>query len=62
VRPYFRQLRELLQTLEAERPGCLGRRQLSMGMSHDFEIAVQEGSTMVRIGTGVFGARAYAHA
>jgi hypothetical protein len=59
TRPYFSRLRELLQTLEAEKPGCLGQRQLSMGMSHDFEIAIQEGSTMVRIGTGIFGARTY---
>jgi pyridoxal phosphate enzyme (YggS family) len=56
-RPYFARLRELLETLESEQPGCLGRRQLSMGMSHDFEIAIQEGATMVRIGTSIFGAR-----
>jgi len=59
TRPYFSRLRRLLEAVEAERPGCLGRRQLSMGMSHDFEIAVQEGSTMVRIGTSIFGARTY---
>jgi pyridoxal phosphate enzyme (YggS family) len=61
TRPYFSQLRELLHTLEAERPGCLGRRHLSMGMSHDFETAIQEGATMVRIGTSIFGARTYGH-
>ena len=49
VRPYFRTLRE-----HAER---LGLRQLSMGMSHDFEVAVEEGATMVRIGTSLFGER-----
>jgi PLP dependent protein len=61
TRPYFSQLRELLETLEAEQPGCLGRRQLSMGMSQDFEIAIQEGSTVVRIGTSIFGARTCGH-
>jgi len=57
VRPYFRRLRELAEALEAERPGCLGRRHLSMGMSHDFEAAVGEGATIVRVGTALFGAR-----
>jgi PLP dependent protein len=51
VRPYFRQLRELRD--EA------GLRELSMGMSHDFEVAIEEGATFVRIGTALFGARAY---
>jgi hypothetical protein len=59
ARPCFSQLRELLETLESEQPGCLGQRQLSMGMSHDFEIAIREGATMVRIGTSIFGARTY---
>jgi pyridoxal phosphate enzyme (YggS family) len=49
VRPYFGKLRQL-----AER---LGLRELSMGMSHDFEIAIEEGATMVRIGTSLFGER-----
>jgi len=57
VRPYFSRLRELLLELEAEQPGCLGERHLSMGMSHDFEVAIEEGATMVRVGTGIFGAR-----
>jgi pyridoxal phosphate enzyme (YggS family) len=57
VRPYFRRLRELGEALEAERPGCLGRRHLSMGMSHDFEAAVREGATIVRVGTAIFGTR-----
>jgi hypothetical protein len=34
-------------------------RELSMGMSHDFEIAIEEGATMVRVGTAIFGARSY---
>lgn len=48
-RPYFRQLRELRD--------ALGLRQLSMGMTHDFEVAIEEGATMVRIGTAIFGER-----
>jgi len=50
ARPWFRRLREL-----AERHGL---RQLSMGMSGDFEVAVEEGATMVRVGTAIFGPRA----
>lgn len=48
-RPYFRQLREL-----AEEHGL---KQLSMGMSHDLEVAIEEGSTIVRVGTALFGQR-----
>lgn len=54
-RPYFAKLRELRDTL-ASRTG-LALRHLSMGMSHDFEVAVAEGATIVRIGTDIFGAR-----
>ena len=57
TRPYFAELREMLRSLENEQPGCLGRKHLSMGMSHDFEVAIQEGATMVRIGTAIFGER-----
>ena len=49
ARPFFRRLRALAQDF--------GLTELSMGMTHDFEIAVEEGATMVRIGTGLFGAR-----
>lgn len=59
VRPYFVRLRELRDALESEQPGCLGRRHLSMGMSHDFETAIREGATIVRIGTSIFGSRPY---
>ncbi|MEO5740197.1 MAG: YggS family pyridoxal phosphate-dependent enzyme [Vicinamibacterales bacterium] len=57
ARPYFTQLRELRDTLlkEGLHPALL--RELSMGMSHDFEIAVQEGATIVRLGTAIFGKR-----
>lgn len=56
-RPWFRRLRELRDDLVAAgAPGdCL--RDLSMGMSHDFEVAVEEGATLVRVGTSIFGAR-----
>jgi pyridoxal phosphate enzyme (YggS family) len=55
VRPYFRRLRELRDDLAAK----LGRPLpvLSMGMSHDFEIAIEEGATEVRVGTAIFGER-----
>ncbi|MBN2242027.1 MAG: YggS family pyridoxal phosphate-dependent enzyme [Acidobacteria bacterium] len=59
ARPYFVRLRELKDALEAEQPGCLGHRHLSMGMSHDFETAIGEGATIVRIGTSIFGSRHY---
>jgi pyridoxal phosphate enzyme (YggS family) len=58
VRPYFRQLRELRERLAAQHPR-LGWEELSMGMSHDFSVAIEEGSTCVRIGTAIFGRRIY---
>ena len=58
VRPYFRRLRMLRD--EARRLGIVGPEftNLSMGMSHDFEVAIEEGATFVRIGTSIFGTRA----
>jgi pyridoxal phosphate enzyme (YggS family) len=58
VRPYFRRLREVRDEWQAR--GAFGARmgELSMGMTHDFEIAISEGATMVRVGTALFGARA----
>jgi pyridoxal phosphate enzyme (YggS family) len=55
VRPYFRKLRELRDQLEKQ----IGQRLpvLSMGMSHDFEVAIEEGATEVRVGTALFGQR-----
>lgn len=55
ARPYFRKLRELCDELR-QKTG-LDLPTLSIGMSHDFEVAVEEGATEVRIGTGIFGAR-----
>jgi len=57
ARPYFRQLRELRDRIEARHLPCVSLRRLSMGMSHDFEVAIEEGSTCVRIGTAIFGDR-----
>jgi PLP dependent protein len=57
ARPFFSRLRELGDRLESEQPGCLGQKHLSMGMSHDFEVAIQEGATIIRVGTAIFGAR-----
>jgi pyridoxal phosphate enzyme (YggS family) len=59
ARPFFAQLRKLRDLLELENPGCLGQQHLSMGMSHDFEIAIQEGATIIRVGTAIFGSRHY---
>ncbi len=56
ARPYFHRLRELRDAAAARFPE-LPLKHLSMGMSHDFEVAVEEGATMVRIGTAIFGAR-----
>ena len=55
VRPYFRRLRVLRD--EARGAGLLEGDTLSMGMSHDFEVAVEEGATLVRVGTAIFGQR-----
>ena len=57
VRPFFRRLRELRDELRGGGAFGEGRGELSMGMSHDFEVAIEEGATMVRIGTAIFGAR-----
>jgi len=54
---YFRQLRELRDRLAARNLPGLTLDVLSMGMSHDFEVAIEEGSTCVRIGTAIFGDR-----
>lgn len=58
-RPYFRRLRELRELLRERDPAI---RELSMGMSADYEVAIEEGSTMVRIGTALFGERTEAPA
>ena len=57
TRPYFRRLRELRHQLVAEGIDPTHLRELSMGMSHDYEVAIQEGATIVRVGTAIFGKR-----
>ena len=57
TRPYFRRLAELLVALNEKRPASRKLEDLSMGMSHDFEVAIEEGATLVRIGTAIFGSR-----
>ena len=57
ARPYFRKLRELRDTIRLRKLAAVGMDQLSMGMSHDFEVGIDEGSTCVRVGTAIFGAR-----
>jgi pyridoxal phosphate enzyme (YggS family) len=57
ARPYFRCLRELRDGIAARNLPSVGLQVLSMGMSHDFEIAIEEGSTCVRVGTAIFGQR-----
>jgi len=57
TRPYFKKLREIRDTLRIEGFSETILGELSMGMSHDFEVAIQEGATMVRVGTALFGRR-----
>ena len=58
ARPYFRKLRELRDHIGAKKLPNITMDVLSMGMSHDFEVAITEGSTCVRVGTAIFGERA----
>ena len=57
VRPYFRRMRELSEQLASLELSALRMNTLSLGMSHDFPVAIEEGSTMVRVGTAIFGKR-----
>ena len=57
VRPYFRELRELRDQLNALRLPNIQLKELSMGMTHDYTVAIEEGATIVRIGTALFGPR-----
>ncbi len=58
VRPFFHRLRELSEKIASLGLPGVEMVELSMGMSHDFEIAIEEGSTLVRVGTAIFGERA----
>jgi len=57
ARPYFQKLRRLRESIEARCLPAIQMDVLSMGMSHDFEVAIEEGSTCVRVGTAIFGDR-----
>ena len=59
ARPYFRALNEVRERLLARGVDRSRLNELSMGMSHDFEVAIEEGATLVRIGTAIFGSRTY---
>jgi pyridoxal phosphate enzyme (YggS family) len=59
ARPYFTALRELRDKIRRERKDESFLAELSMGMTGDFEVAIEEGATMVRIGTAIFGERRY---
>ncbi len=56
-RPYFKELRSLAESAARQRIPGIGMGELSMGMSNDFEVAIEEGATLVRVGTAVFGPR-----
>lgn len=57
VRPFFTRLREIRDSFEVKGYFDKGRGELSMGMSHDFDVAIEEGATILRIGTAIFGMR-----
>jgi pyridoxal phosphate enzyme (YggS family) len=57
VRPYFRELRQLRDSLATLRLPNVELKELSMGMTHDYTVAIEEGATIVRIGTALFGPR-----
>jgi pyridoxal phosphate enzyme (YggS family) len=57
TRPFFRRLRELRDELAAQGVFGEGKGELSMGMTHDFAVAIEEGATMIRVGTAIFGQR-----
>jgi hypothetical protein len=57
ARPFFRRLREIRDRIASRRLPAIAMDVLSMGMSHDFEVAIEEGTTCVRVGTAIFGER-----
>ena len=59
ARPYFKAMREMLLSLRDKQIPRVQMRELSIGMSHDYEVAIQEGATMVRVGSAIFGKRNY---
>jgi pyridoxal phosphate enzyme (YggS family) len=59
TRQFFKKLRDIRDRLKDQNAFADGNGELSMGMSHDFEVAIEEGSTIVRVGTAIFGERQY---
>jgi len=59
VRPYFRKMKTLFDVLKNLEYNRVTMKELSMGMTHDFEVAIEEGATMIRVGTGIYGSRNY---
>jgi uncharacterized pyridoxal phosphate-containing UPF0001 family protein len=59
ARPYFKALRELRDRIVEENINRVEMRELSMGMSGDYDVAVEEGATIVRVGRKIFGERQY---
>jgi uncharacterized pyridoxal phosphate-containing UPF0001 family protein len=57
ARPYFIRLRKLSELLASQKFARVLMEELSMGMSNDFEVAIEEGATLVRVGTAIFGPR-----
>jgi len=57
MRPYFRELKELQTELKGLKIPNVDLKELSMGMTHDYPVAIEEGATLVRVGTAIFGAR-----
>jgi len=57
ARPYFIKLRRLADRLVALKIPGIAMAELSMGMSNDFEVAIEEGATLIRVGTAIFGPR-----
>jgi len=57
TRPFFKRLRDIRDGLRAQEAFARSSGELSMGMSHDFEVAIEEGATIVRVGTAIFGER-----
>ncbi len=58
-RNYFRKTKQIFEDLKKRKFNNINMQILSMGMTHDYETAIEEGSTLVRIGTGIFGERNY---
>ncbi|HHY90059.1 MAG TPA: YggS family pyridoxal phosphate-dependent enzyme [Clostridiales bacterium] len=59
VRPYFRTLKSIFERIKAQKLERIDMQYLSMGMSNDFKVAIEEGANMIRIGTAIFGKRNY---